>query len=53
MGYFRVTYEGYLEGEYETADDAIEEFAELAKEDIETHFHITVEEYDEESGKWM
>lgn len=52
MPYYRVTYEGYLEGDYGFVEKAKEEFIIALKEDIEDDRNIVVEEFDEEKKEW-
>jgi hypothetical protein len=53
MGYYRVIYEGYLEDEFDTKNEAIEQFIKSMEEDIDSgHSNIVVEEYNYELDKW-
>lgn len=52
MATYRVTYEGYIEGEYDSAEKAKEDFVVALTEDIEDSRNIVVEEFDEETESW-
>jgi hypothetical protein len=53
MPYFRINYDGYIEGEYKTAEEAITDAINIFLEDIENEKHLNIEEYDEDSEKWI
>ena len=48
--YVRVTYDGYIEGEYESIEAAEKEFLEHL-EDVDVS-DLGVEVFDDETGKW-
>lgn len=49
MPYFRVQYEGYIEGDYESQEDAVEAFLEVLEYgDLD----LDVEVFDEETKEW-
>ncbi len=50
--YYRVVYEGYLEGEYETEQQAVTAFIVAMREDIEDERNITISKFDESEQKW-
>jgi len=58
MPYFRVSYEGYIEGEYDNEEEAIKEFLEGLNEDYVDAYGRTreqmlrVEKFNEEKGEW-
>lgn len=53
MKYFRISYVGYIEGEYDSVEDAMEEAVEAIQDDIEdNHANFCVEEYDVIKDEW-
>jgi hypothetical protein len=53
MGYYRVTYESYLEDEFNTTEEAKKKFIESMQYDLDSEYSgIVVEEYNEDKGKW-
>jgi hypothetical protein len=58
MPYFRVTYVGYVEGDFDTEEDAKEEFLSGLNEDYTDAYGrsredmVCVEEFDEVTGEW-
>ena len=58
MPYYRVTYEGYIEGEYDNAEEAKHDFMKyIVNDEIDQYDRtwmdsIAVEEYDEKTEKW-
>jgi hypothetical protein len=46
MPYFRIHYEGYVEGEYPDGGDALVEFKEVVREDLDDVNNILVEKWD-------
>ena len=51
MPYFRVSIEDYIEGEYDTEEKAIDDFIE-ALDQLDIRRSVTVEEFNEETGRW-
>ena len=50
---YRVTYEGSIEGDYETEDEAVQAFFECLVEDIgDGRLNIGIEKFNEETEKW-
>lgn len=52
MGYYRITYDGYVEGEYESADEAKAEFIKSLEENDPDQY-ICVEKFDEATKEWI
>lgn len=58
MAYFRVTYEGYVEGEYEDEEAAKADFLNGLNEDYTDAYGrsreqmLHVEKFNEETGEW-
>ena len=58
MPHFRMTYVGYMEGEYDDAEAAKAAFLEALDPDYTDYYGrsradlVEVEEFDEESGTW-
>ena len=52
MGYYRVTYEGYIEGEYDSEREAINNFKIAMEEDVEDKNNIAISEFDEITKHW-
>ena len=53
MKYYRVSYDGYTEGEYEDRAAAIKDFVECVQDDLDDSCNtITVEVYNEDTEKW-
>ena len=51
--FYRLTYEGYTEGEYDTEADALENFIENVREDLDDDGrNIVVNKFDEKTKKW-
>lgn len=50
MSYFRVQFQGYLEDEFDNADEAVEAFFEIL--DTVDSVSFTVEEWNEELQEW-
>jgi len=52
MPYFRVGYDDdYIEGEYETEYEAIEDFVE-SLENVDMENQVSVEKYNEDTERW-
>ena len=58
MAYYRVTYDGYVEGEYESEEAAKQDLLACMDEDYVDHVGrtredmLSVEEYDSEKDEW-
>lgn len=52
MPHFRVQYEGYMEVQMGCQEDAVAEFANAVKEDIDDGRNILVEEWNDEEQEW-
>ncbi len=52
MKYYRIEYDGYSEGEYESLDAAIKDFIERTQEDFDDGVNITVKRFNEETNQW-
>ena len=52
MKYYRIEYDGYTEGEYESPDAAIKDFIELAQKDFGSDMNITVKRFNEKTNQW-
>ena len=54
--YFRVSYDGYIEGEYETQAEAIQEFLDVIANDGGVtgtwEDNLTIEKFNAETGEW-
>ena len=51
MPYFRLTYEGYTEDEFENQEEALEHFKDRVKDDIDDEYNISIEEWD--GSEWV
>ena len=58
MGYYRVTYEGYAEGEFDSSEAAKEDFIQRIRDDELDQYGrgwtalVSVEEFNEETNEW-
>ena len=54
MPYFRITYEGYVEDEFDSEEEAINTFVETVQTDLENedYTHVGIEKYNDEKGEW-
>ena len=50
--HYRVWYDGYSEGEYDSKDEAIKDFNECVHEDLDDGGNIFVEMFNEETNRW-
>ena len=56
MAYYRISYDGYVEGDYENEEDAINDFIDIIENGNfygrDLGNQLTIEKYDEENEKW-
>ena len=50
MAYYRVTLDNYIEGEYISPEEAIEDFVQVIKDDL--RYLACVEIFNEENNEW-
>jgi len=56
--YFRITFDGYIEGEFESEEEAIAEMNEMFNDDYRDHYGrapsdlFTVERFNNETEEW-